>query len=233
MPTNFLSLPRELRDQIYELVLVEDPKLGSLPYYPHPFFQMLTLGLLRANKTIHVEASSVFYSQNEFDLTKVARNPKDLASFLGQIGQNNAAHIQHIRVEFPIVNFDYAIGISDDCLYILELIQINCVNLSTLTTSLRGCRDHTTFRIDQLDHILVTAALKLVENPFKAISSLQEIIFEVYNPVPDYIRREIRSRGWTVQVKDYVEDDLSYDIPMASFDGRLGYSYGFENDIGV
>lgn len=70
--TTFLDLPRELRDQIYELSLVSDrvvdlrrlvtvlscdAKLGIAP------------ALLRASRQIHSEAIEIMYSLNTFQAT--------------------------------------------------------------------------------------------------------------------------------------------------------------------
>lgn len=61
--------------------------------------QELTPGLIRANKTIHHEASSLLYAQNRFDFAMA--NPEDVASSLRTIGDNNADCIRHICVDFP------------------------------------------------------------------------------------------------------------------------------------
>lgn len=59
MSFNFFSLPRELRDQIYELVLLHqeliDPFIDPWGYYDRR--EKLTPELLRVNKTIHRVAS--------------------------------------------------------------------------------------------------------------------------------------------------------------------------------
>jgi hypothetical protein len=53
------------------------------PWVDYKQRQKFTPGLLRANKTIHREASSPFYAQNRFDFTM--GTPEDVASFLRQI----------------------------------------------------------------------------------------------------------------------------------------------------
>lgn len=97
MSSNFFSLPRELRDQIYELVLLHRELINPSP--ESDLRQKLTPKLLRVNKTIHREASSLFYAQNRFDFS--LGTPYDVASFLEQIGRNNADYIQHVYVGFP------------------------------------------------------------------------------------------------------------------------------------
>lgn len=74
-------------------------------------------------------------------------------------------------------------------------------------------------RLDGLDDPeVVTEALKLVNTRFRAISSLQEIIVEVYEDGPsDCLRRKMESHGWTisttenVEEEDFEHDDYGYD----------------------
>ena len=177
----------------------------------------LTSGLLRANKAVHREASSLLYSQNRFDFTIVTSD--HLALFLGQIGRNNAAYIRHICVDFPkFLSLDPGdITLEDDSVGIIANIQSYCPNLSTLRTSLYST-DAMELRLDALDNPkIVTEALKLVNTRFRAISSLQEIIVEVYDGPSDHIRREMESHGWTISTTHYVERE--------DFDGGFG---GFE-----
>lgn len=84
--SNFFSLPRELRDQIWELVHLHQELID--PRVDYNLRQKLTPELLRVNQSIHREASSPFYAQNRFDVTM--GTPEDVASFLRQISQNNA-----------------------------------------------------------------------------------------------------------------------------------------------
>jgi len=201
MSSNFFSLPRELRDQIYELVLLHQEVID--PWVDYDRRQKLTPELLHVNKTIHREASSLFYAQNRFDFTM--GTPEDVASFLGQIGRNNADYIRHICVGFP--KFLYLdpgdVTLEDDSVGILANIQSGCANLSTLTTSLYST-NAMELRLDALDNPkVVTEALKLVNTHFRGLSSLEEIIVEVYEDGPsDHIRRKMESHGWTISVAE-------------------------------
>lgn len=58
--------------------------------------------------------------------------PEDVASFLGQIGRNNADHIRHICVDFPTFLLD------THSIVVLANIQRGCANLGTLTMSLHS-----------------------------------------------------------------------------------------------
>jgi hypothetical protein len=130
---DFLTLPSELRNRVYELCLLHQEPLD--PWTNYNRRQELTPGL-RANRTIHREASSLFYTQNRFNFTMAT--PKDVASFLGTIGRNNADYIRHICVNFSNLR-DLEQGnvtLEEGSNIILANIQSGCTNLSTLSTSL-------------------------------------------------------------------------------------------------
>ena len=221
MSLNFFSLPRELRDQIYKLVLLHQEPID--PYVDYYREQKLTPGLLRANKTVHREASLLFYTQNCFDLTTVTA--EDVASFLGQIGRNNADYIRHIYVDFPkFVCLDPGeVTLEDESVSILASIQSGCANLSTLTTSLYSTNSME-LRLDELDYPkVVTEALKLVNTHFRAISSLQGIIVEVYEDGPSDHRKKMESHGWRITTTEYVEEENSHGV-LSDFE------YGYDDD---
>ena len=206
IPVSFLSLPSELRNRIYALCLLHQECLD--PWNDYNRRQELTPGLFRANKTVHREASSLFYAENRFDFTTTT--PEDVVSFLGTIGRNNADYIRHIYVNFPIfLCLDPGeITLDDDSISILANIRSGCANLSTLTTSLLSTTAME-IRLDNLDNPkIATEALKLVDTRFRAISSLQEIIVEVYEDGScDHIRRRMESHGWTISTTEYVEKE--------------------------
>ena len=229
MSSKFFSLPREIRDQIYELVLLHQELID--PWADYDQRQKLTPKLLHVNKTIRHEASSLFYSQNRFDFTM--GTPENVASFLGQIGRNNTDYIQHISIDFP--NFLYLdpgdVTLEDNSAGILANIQSGCANLSTLTMSLYST-NAMELRLDALDNPkVVTEALKLVNAHFRAISSLQEIIVEVYEDGPsDHIRREMESHGWTISIAEYVEEeDFDRSFSDLEYNG-YGYDSGGSDD---
>jgi len=204
MSANFLKLPGELRNRVYELCLLRQEPVN--PWIDFNLRQELSPGLLRANKTVHREASSLLYAQNRFDFTMAT--PEDVASFLGTIGRNNADCIRHVCVNFPNLR-DLEPGnvtLEEGSDGILANIQSGCANLRMLTTSL-----YSTYamelRLDALDNPkIVTEALTLVNTRFRAISSLQDIIVEVYEDGPSYIRKKMENHGWTVSTTEYVEE---------------------------
>jgi hypothetical protein len=156
---------------------------------------------------------------------------ENVASFLEQIGRNNANYIRHICVNFP--KFHYLdlhdVTLEDDSVRILAKIQSDCTKLSTLTTSLHST-NAMELKLDALDHPKIVAeALALVGARFRAISSLQEIIVEVYEDGPsDHIRREMKSHGWTISTTEHVEElgsDRSFG-DIEDDDHRYNYDIG-------
>jgi hypothetical protein len=248
MTANFLSLPSELRNNIYEQLLVlQDPIVCSTHSWFRSFhLGALTPGLLLVNKTVHREASSLLYAQNRFDFTMCI--PEYVASFFDQIGRNNANHIRHIYINFPsILNLgEHDATLEEDSIHMLARIQNDCTNLITLRTSLDST-DTAAFELDALDSPkAVVDMLALVDARFRAISSLREVIVEVYeDSVSAHIIDEMKSRGWTVEVTEQVEEpDFERDIIEVEddryrfeddYDNRSDddYGYGFGHDYHV
>ncbi|KAJ8067210.1 hypothetical protein OCU04_004575 [Sclerotinia nivalis] len=213
MSTSFLSLPSELRNNIYEQLLAVGEIVPYGPFRP----KGLTPTLLLTCKTIHDEASSVLYAQNVFDLTWTAE------SFLHRIGRKNASSILHIYISFPY--FDYLelhnITLEDASSRMLAKIQNYCTSLTTLETEV-VTTDDGEVRLDRLDNFKIVAeALDLVDARFRAIPAIRNIIVNVYEEGPFYIREEMKNHGWEIHMNKWKEDvdsdkafsDDEYDFP--------------------
>ncbi|EPS40842.1 hypothetical protein H072_5269 [Dactylellina haptotyla CBS 200.50] len=77
-PSPFLRLPRELRDQIYTLVLSFDtpkiPQASANPDFMSEYKHLsLDLSLLRACRQVHDEAAEIFYGHNTFVIRVVTQ----------------------------------------------------------------------------------------------------------------------------------------------------------------
>ncbi|KAI0184880.1 hypothetical protein EV127DRAFT_442937 [Xylaria flabelliformis] len=220
MPISFLHLPSELRNDIYHQILLHQNPIDPWVRGRLRRKQELTPGLLCANKTIHRESSSLFYSMNCFDLSDATS--EQVVLFFGQIGSDNAAYIRHVLIqfpEFPRLSAGHA-TLGKDNVRLLATIQRYCTNLTTLKTSLDST-NHMQVRLIELeiqDKLeLATEALQLVDTHFRAISPLPEIIVEVYEVVvddemedTDTIRQIMRSHGWTIR-ETQIEDCDDYD----------------------
>ncbi|KAF7908516.1 uncharacterized protein EAF01_004271 [Botrytis porri] len=236
MSTNILSLPRELRNKIYEELLVcesfieIDSELRFLP-------RNLTQGLLFTCRTIHGEATSVFYAQNsfEFDLW-------DAQGLLNKIGPINASYIRHIATTFPSFYDLEPSSIELEASDSQDLLQIqnDCTSLITLETDLESTNTWL-IKLDGLDNLnIVAEALALVNSRFRAIPSLQSITVNLYEEGPgDYIRGKMMNHGWTINTTENPpSDDDGNDVyqwldPPDDYDDDSDYSvdnYDIDND---
>ncbi|KAF1356558.1 hypothetical protein BDV97DRAFT_394464 [Delphinella strobiligena] len=105
----FLSLPPELRNEIYRLVFVKKEKLD----FGHPHNFTRSSHLLRTCKQIHEEGKSILYAENVFYFqssreTRTRRfepgayqiGYKDIRYFLSVIGPANLGLIRHVIFVF-------------------------------------------------------------------------------------------------------------------------------------
>ena len=229
MPINFFSFPGEVRNKIYEKLLVfSEPIILEMATDPScdlyrvlPTTDPCTSGLLRlcpaillANKRAHSEASPLLYSRNRFRLQDPGLVDETqgaiLTSFLDHIGRQNASFLRHICMAFPAFD-EYDLGsvtLQEDSIRTLELVRNNCTNIATLEMSLQTTTAME-FAIDALDSPRTAAeALVLVNARFKAISSLKEVIVNVYDETPsDDLRKKIRGCGWIIKVTELEESD--------------------------
>lgn len=205
MSPNLLTLPGELRNEIFKQVLVVQGPIEPGPYCFQP--PSLTRELLRVNKAIHREAISLLYTQNCFDFTEY--DSEDLISFLDNIGRNNASRIQQVYINFPKIRDLGAdpLIMDEDYVRYFAKIQSDCTDLRTITTSARST-NAMVLKLDKLDkpHV-VGEVLALVDTHFKAITSLKQIIVEVYEDGPSAaLRKVMESRGWTIKVVGRAEE---------------------------
>lgn len=117
-----MRLPTELRIKIYETALVYNE---AIEFCPEPFeydrttydtYKMTVfqhedwadvnlipfVRLMRANKKVHEEASSIFYGQNEFRFTNVT-GWNTLDRFFYQIGLEKCRMIRNLTVCHPVM----------------------------------------------------------------------------------------------------------------------------------
>jgi hypothetical protein len=235
MPVDFFSLPSEVRNKIYEELLVHSNTiiLNRTWYLDSTIYASgilhLYLAILLLNKKAHREASSILYSRNCFEI----QNSELLTSFLDQIGPQNAGTLRRLVIAFPAFHNDgHAVGITlqEDGVWTLDLIHDKCQNIVTLETSL-----HTTnameIRLDEFDSPRAAdQALALVDARLKAIPSLQELLVHVYGePINLALREKMRDYGWIIKISeqnqreiDELLEDYDYDIDY-DYDGYNSY----------
>ncbi|KAF1845094.1 uncharacterized protein K460DRAFT_365986 [Cucurbitaria berberidis CBS 394.84] len=205
---NFLSLPKGIRNSIYNEVLTLP---CPLYLFQEPGSQVETFApdrpsgwpaMLYINRQIHSEASAVLYRTNQFHLVDITQEQLNLLqSFLDGIGPVNAASLSHLCLNFPVVESKNGhlgkLKLRDDGLQSLKLLQDKCTNLSTLETLVHN-KNAAIFR--KTDDSL-REALSLVDAQVKAIPSLKRVIvrFVVHDGVPTTSAKALmEGRGWVV-----------------------------------
>lgn len=237
MSTSFLSLPSEIRNDIYERLLVLEDPISCLDTSWNRLLRYgaISTGILLANKAISREASSILYAQTHFDLS--GGNMSQIISFINDIGRENASFMRHIIIDFPEFSAleMHRVALRDDAAGILDIFRERCRNLRTITTSAHSTSD---IELD-LGSLncpeAVTEALALVNSRFRAVSSLEKVIVEVYErSASAYIRKEMEKIGWTVSEREqpnYPEGDFDSDRGWNDGDGYgSDGDYGFDDD---
>lgn len=107
------SLPREIRDEIYTLLLVSESSFKgwhdptelrmyvdyNYPEYPLFDLRGFTIGLLYVSKHIALEAAAIFYGLNTFMFGGSQTTWNPLCYFLLQIGSTNRSHLRDLWAE--------------------------------------------------------------------------------------------------------------------------------------
>jgi hypothetical protein len=251
MSVGFFSLPGEIRIKIYEELLVDPNTITIFPKYNstwHEYNSAATAALgvgaytstgylqlhpaiLRMNRLAYDEARSILYSKNCFEIEE----PKTLASFLGQIGSQNAGLLRHLVIAFPdFYNDGHAVGITmrDDGMEMFNLIRDKCQNIAILETSLSTTNARETRFDDFNSPRAVDQALALVHARLQAIPSLPEVIVQVFDiPVNVAVREKMRDYGWVIkiigprrEIVDISDDSDDYD----DYDSGFGYYGGLD-----
>ncbi|KAI9923425.1 hypothetical protein ASPWEDRAFT_177795 [Aspergillus wentii DTO 134E9] len=200
MPVTFLSLPTELRNEIYKYLVCRDP------INPWSKGYELSSNLLSTNTRILHETSSLLYGNNCFDL--LPSSPIRIPEFLDTIGLVNASNLSCIRIGFPEFRDDgEEVSLEEESLRTLTKIQAYCTNLKCITATAP-----TTYWIGiQLSvgsPSICDRALDLVAAHFRAITSLQDIVMEVYDEgLNSSIIRKMKSYGWTLRTVEPMEEE--------------------------
>jgi hypothetical protein len=201
-----LSLPRKIRDRIYQTVLYI-----SQPIYlfqdSGPLVEIFTpgrprrwLALLQVNRQIHDEAAEVLFGINHFTLLD-ERQPQDrlLGAFLTCIGPVNSAWISRLSMDFPaLTSSTGGVKLKDDSLQRLKLLQNHCTHLTTLefSFSVKHIKDLSLLTGDSPQ--VQAEALSLIDSQLQTIPSLKTIIIRITGPEPvSSTVHCMQSLGWT------------------------------------
>ncbi|KAK8068543.1 hypothetical protein PG996_007655 [Apiospora saccharicola] len=214
---NFLDLPRELRDQVYELCLVGEklvqPRHAPWSAWARCVDHGLTTGLLRVSKSVYREASCVLYSRNIFDL----RLTGNIAGFLQHIGCRNAAYIRHAIILFP--EFDSLqlghVSLEDGFADNLASIRIHCTHLHTITLY----QWYTSQMQKEEDKPeVITEAMNLIDAQLRTIPSLRNIMTDGCSEGFLVTDGQLPRKKIPLEFIDDYNGDL-YDSPYCPYDG--------------
>lgn len=206
MPTTFLHLPSEIRNIIYEdvLVLKDGQAVRCTSKSSKKGF---ALGLLIVSRKIHREATSMLYSRNRFHFW--AEYPLDKYWFFVGIGSINASYIRHIICPFPMLEFQTRFWhLSGDIgtarpvrkwYTDLETIGKCCGRLDTFTMVLSP---------QQTDRIRTELAgsglMERMDGSFKDLPSQPDVIVEVSGKESEAagsaLVRHMKQIGWTIRI---------------------------------
>ncbi|CRG83403.1 hypothetical protein PISL3812_00754 [Talaromyces islandicus] len=198
---SFLGLPVELRCMIYEYLLLDDKIID-------PIYKNITcnpsVSILSTNRKIHREASSVLYSRNSFNFS--FHELPEVRLWIDKIGHQNAEHIRSISITFPGTDIGGSqLQDNDHDAQVFEIVGRDLPNLARLemwasdcpSASPRGYRN-------------TAQGLSRMQDRFRGISSLQEIIVRIYGiPFSDSLTAQMESYEWTLEIKPAWHDDRS------------------------
>ena len=201
MPINFFRFPAEIRNKIYEELLVVSESITTTPY---PHHCGAHTAILLTSKKAHHEARQVFYSQNRF---KIESPPEVLSSFLIRIGLQNSNLIRGIKIAFIgspdnlyIIRHKY-VERRGSVLRALDVVKEYCAGVTGLEIWLQI----TDKRIFTIDVHGPRVAAELVDAPFEVISTLLKVIVHnLYDGTDsEYLREYIRGFGWMVEISEF------------------------------
>lgn len=192
---NFQSLPGELRNQIYEHLLVSKEAIKPLA---SPQQHSINSGILYVNKKIHHEACSMLYSRNLFNFTP-QQNEDQISRFIIKIGHTNAASIESIRLSLPTFTVDKSnLFMSIIWQAMIGIIASHCNNLKVirLDTELLvdGCCIESAIRRPLVDTI------PMIDSQLRLIPSLTKIVAELIEKNIEHgIKEKMKSFSWLIR----------------------------------
>ncbi|VUC31621.1 unnamed protein product [Clonostachys rosea] len=231
----FLSIPSEIRLQIFSQLLVQESPIdfdaSHGPCNPRLFRQTQALppALLRVSKKMHQEAIELIYSNNCFRFPN-AYTSSDLdsnclsldtavpyvAPFLKQIGPN-ADLLRHICIEFPTSHtFWHKPILPKEYIEVLQLIKDSCTNLRTIEIA---CKPPLELPISDVDYS--ARVLKALDDGgLKQMHSLENIVvihgdYDIDEETVascEALRKKLPSMKWSIELtkvppRTWISDD--------------------------
>ncbi|CAH0055310.1 unnamed protein product [Clonostachys solani] len=195
----FFRIPREIRDQIYEELLVHSgcifldviwSRPASLGFTFNNRLLPISPEILRLNRRVHQEATEVLYGKNQFQI----ENVNNFTRFLGDIGPANSALLRHLIIPFPYFKEDggvVAVRTDSVGMRAIDLIQSKCQNIVVLETCLFSS-NLVESKLDTLGHPeAVNQALDLFMDKFCAMPSFRHLRVNLFDKPVSLVFRDI------------------------------------------
>nr|POF17936.1 hypothetical protein CFP56_13347 [Quercus suber] len=207
MVVSFLDIPGEVRNMIYELVLLHDEPLHCGYTWDRVQQKELGINLLLANKTVRHEAAPIFFGRNCFEVMELA--PCAFDSVLCKIHPRLAHQIQHARTTFMIFcsedhHRDFLLA------DVLDRIAGRCPNVRTITVLLENDHRDRWWRYPSWGVRLFRDKLAAVNAALSRFTKLGKVIVEVPRDVlKDRMQRELQKYAWDLKIVEAVQEGVT------------------------
>jgi len=218
-PKDVLSnMSPEARKDAYNKMLVASSPIfvfqesASRPiefFVPGKPTQWPALPLAKCLEYNEQETNAVFYGSNHFNLvdTTTQRETSILQAFLVSPTPTHARLISHMSLSFPgleaVQGRPEALGLTQDGIHTLKLLQDYCVNLTTLELYVHKSNAFGLVGEAPGDSQSPHEALSQVDVRLKVVPSLKRILIRYYydRPTPEVVQ-SMQGLGWIVQMGD-------------------------------
>ncbi|KAM0551391.1 hypothetical protein ACHAPJ_008500 [Fusarium lateritium] len=171
--------------------------------------QWPALALAKFREYNEQETDAVFYGSNHFNLvdTTTRRETSILQAFLASLTSTHARLLSHLSLSFPVLEAAQeqreALGIQQDGMRSLKLLQDYCTNLKALELYVHkgnafGLVQEAPSNLQSLHE-----ALSQVDAQLKTFSSLERIVIRYYHDTPaPRVMQLMQGFGWIVLMGD-------------------------------
>ncbi|KAG4279113.1 hypothetical protein FPRO04_13722 [Fusarium proliferatum] len=206
------NMPPEARKDTYNKMLVASSPIlvfQESPNRPIEFFvpgkptQWPALTLAKFREYNEQETNEVFYGSNHFNLvdTTAQSEASILHTFLVSPTPTHARLLSHVSLSFPVLQAvqgqPEALGLAEERMRTLKLLQDYCVNLKTLELYVH--KGNAFGLAGETPSEFFRKALSQVDAQLKAVPSLEKIIIRCFydRPIPEALQL-MQGLGWTV-----------------------------------
>ncbi|PNS15171.1 hypothetical protein CAC42_8172 [Sphaceloma murrayae] len=203
----FLSLPRNIRDRIYRHALTVTHPLylfrdvSDLVELFAPDVPKQWTALLKTNRQISSESSTILYTYNKFALLDQGEQQSELLHrFLERIGSTKCHLLRSLCIDFPSFRSEHGtIGLEPHVLRSLQLISERCTGLVTLELNFNNSSKRNLLSIIGDDVDALTVSFSSLIDKFKSITTLQNVVVLVHgNSVVGTVKAAMQGMDWQI-----------------------------------